>query len=377
MRLTRREFLNAGGRGLLAASALAQSGCARDEGAAELDERIPKLMKEFQVPGVSLALIRKARVSWSKGFGVGDRSTAKPVDDDTIFSAQSMSKPVFAYRVMKLAEQGALDLDAPLTMYTPELFVMNDPRLQEITARRVLSHTTGLPNWRSKEEPLRINFAPGSKWMYSGEGYHYLQSVVTRLTGHTDASHCGDFEMGYRVCATDFGDSMEANVLRPFKMTSSGYVPTPEMQKKMARRHDKNGEPIAQKAQTAVEVARYGSAGSLMTTALDYAKFLIEMMQPKPADDYRLNAASHAEMVKPVIDVPGPVKMSWALGWQVWHLDPGDMIAHGGDDDGWHCMSGFSPVRKTGFVIMTNGEGGASMIYNELLKTLAGKTLFS
>jgi CubicO group peptidase (beta-lactamase class C family) len=182
--------------------------------------------------------------------------------------------------------------------------------------------------------------------------------------------------MGYRVCATDFGDYMESNVLRPFGMTSSGYVWTPEMQKRMAHRHDKNGEPIEQKVQTGVEVARYGSAGSLMTTAVDYAKFLIEMMQPKPSDDYCLSAASHTEMLKPVIDVPGPVKMSWALGWQIWHLDPGDMIAHGGDDSGWHCMSGFSPVRKTGFVIMTNGEGGGPMIFDELLKTLAG-TLFS
>lgn len=209
MRFTRREFLRTGGRSLIAASALSQFGCARDNSAAQLEQRIPDLMKKLHVPGVSLAVIRDARISWSRGFGVRDNATSMPVDDDTVFSAQSMSKPVFAYRVMKLAEQGVL-----------------------------------------------------------------------------------------------------------------------------------------------------------------------EMMQPKPADDYRLNAASHADMLKPVIDVPGPVKMSWALGWQVWHLEPGDMIAHGGDDDGWHCMSGFSPVRKTGFVIMTNGEGGAPMIFNELLKTLAGKILF-
>ena len=190
----------------------------------DLEKRISDLMVELRVPGVSVAIVRDARVAWTKSFGVRDRSTGVPVDDDTIFSAQSMSKPVFAYRVMKLCEQGVLDLDAPLTKYTTDIFVKNDSRLREITARRVLSHTSGLPNWRSKENPLRISFPPGTKWSYSGEGYHYLQTVLTRLAGHTDESQCGEFEMDYRVCATDFTEYMEANLLRPFGMNSSGYL---------------------------------------------------------------------------------------------------------------------------------------------------------
>lgn len=334
-------------------------------------------MSELQVPGVSAAIIREARIAWTKGFGVRDWSTGVPVNDDTIFSAQSMSKPVFAYRVMKLCEQGVLDLDAPLTRYTSDVFVKNDPRLSEITARRVLSHTSGLGNWRSKENPLRINFTPGTKWLYSGEGFHYLQSVVTRLVGHTDESQCGQFEMGYRVCATDFGDYMEANLLRPFGMNSSGYVWTPAMAEKLARPHDKNGKPMPQKPSTAVDVARYGSAGSLMTTATDYAKFLIEVMQPKPADLYRLNEASRAEMLRPHIEVPFPFKASWALGWQIWHLEKGDVVAHGGDNDGWHSESAFSPDRKTGFVILTNGDNGASMIWDRLLKPLVDEFVLS
>ena len=84
-----------------------------------------------------MALIRDARIAWTGHFGVRDRTTGVPVDDGTVFSAQSMSKPIFAYRVMKLCEQGVLDLDAPLTRYTPDVFVKNDPRLHDITARRV------------------------------------------------------------------------------------------------------------------------------------------------------------------------------------------------------------------------------------------------
>ena len=114
-----------------------------------------------------------------------------------------------------------------------------------------------------------------------------------------------------------------------------------------------------------------------MTTATDYAKFLIEVMQPKPADDYRLNESSRREMLKPHIEIPAPFKASWALGWQIWHLDKGDVVAHGGDIDGWHSQSAFSPERKTGFVILTNGDNGYSMIWNKLLEEIVGNLIFS
>jgi CubicO group peptidase (beta-lactamase class C family) len=387
-RLSRRAFLSVGGPGIAAVIA----GCSRgvdsskttgsaawETSLANLERQISESMTKLRVPGLSVAIIRDARVAWTKSFGVRNSSTSVPVDDNTIFSAQSMSKPVFAYRVMKLCEQGVLDLDAPLTRYISDLFVKGDPRLKEITVRRVLSHTSGLPNWRSKETPLAINFAPGTKWSYSGEGYHYLQTVVTRLTGHTDESQCKNFEMDYRVCATDFGEYLTANLLRPFGMNSSGYLWTPALAEKMAQPHDKDGKPITQNpgAWEAVDVARYGSAGSLMTTAIDYAKFLTEVMQSKPADDYRLNEASRREMLKPHIEVPFPIKAHWALGWQIWHLEKGDVVAHGGDFDGWHSQSVFSPERKTGFVIMTNGENGYSLIWDELLQPLVEEFIFN
>ena len=135
-----------------------------------------------------------------------------------------MSKPVFAYLVMKLREKGVLDLDTPLSTYAaPPVELKGDPRATLITARRVLSHTTGLPNWRSKEEPFRIDFTPGDRYRYSGEGYSYLQSVVTHLTGRVDSGDCGPFEMGVKVCATDIDAYIKANVLSPMAMTSSGY----------------------------------------------------------------------------------------------------------------------------------------------------------
>jgi CubicO group peptidase (beta-lactamase class C family) len=382
--MRRREFIVQSSRAALGASfsSLASPATPADswqDNISYLEKHVPQLLAEYHTPGLSIAIIKDAKIVWRRGFGVKDAETRIAVDNSTVFEAGSISKPVFAYAVMKLCERRVIDLDTPLTKYTATKFVQeDDPRLDLITARRVLSHTTGLPNWRSKEQPLKINFVPGEKWRYSGEGYHYLQSVITGLAGRTDSTHCEAYEEGYSVCATDFGDFMIAHVLRPFAMTSSGYVWNEAIGKNLARPHDKNGLPLTYVKRSAINVARYGSAGALLSTPTDLAKFLIEVMSPKPADSYRLNAASRKEMLRPQIDL-SPLdylqdgrllKLSWALGWMVLHLESGDVHCHGGDNEGFHSMAAMSLARKSGFVVMNNGESGYEMIEKSLMKDL-------
>src|SRR5215468_2276665 len=151
-----------------------------------LDKSLPDLMAKGAVPGLSIALIRDRTTYWVHSFGVRDAKSGQPVTEETIFEAASLSKPVFAYAVLKLVDQGKLDLDTPLTHYWPSdspysIDPANDPRLQQITARIVLSHRTGFPNWRPDGKPLTIYFAPGSRFSYSGEGYVYLQRTVERI----------------------------------------------------------------------------------------------------------------------------------------------------------------------------------------------------
>src|SRR6202023_2071285 len=104
--------------------------------------RIPKLMDKAVVPGFSIVIIQDAKLLWRRGFGVKNSASKEPVDNDTVFEAASTSKPVFAYAVMKLVEKGVIDLDTPLTHYTSERFLKGDPRLDLVTARHVLSHTS-------------------------------------------------------------------------------------------------------------------------------------------------------------------------------------------------------------------------------------------
>ncbi|HXY00078.1 MAG TPA: serine hydrolase domain-containing protein, partial [Candidatus Limnocylindrales bacterium] len=102
---------------------------------AALRQRVPELMKEATVPGVSLALIRNGKTYLLQPFGMRDAKTGQRVTEETVFEAASLSKPVFAYGVLKLVEQGILDLDAPLSKYLPKPYVEGDARLDKITAR--------------------------------------------------------------------------------------------------------------------------------------------------------------------------------------------------------------------------------------------------
>src|SRR5262245_13336309 len=154
----------------------------KDKIVARIERAIPRLLSEGEVPGLSIALIHKGELVWHHGFGVRNAKTKEPVEDDAVFEAASLSKPIFAYLIMLLVDAGLLDLDTPLQKYLPGKYdVGDDERLSKITARHVLSHTPGFPNWR--RGPLKIHFTPGERFSYSGEGYVYLAKVVEHAVG--------------------------------------------------------------------------------------------------------------------------------------------------------------------------------------------------
>jgi len=140
-----------------------------DELGAMLDQRIPEWMSQAEVVGLSVALIYSSEdesdpVVWQRGFGLKDAESGEPVTPETVFQAASLSKPAFAYTVLVASAGGLLDLDTPLSTYLPEPYIPEDARLHRITARHVLSHTPGFPNWRPKEQPLRIHFPGGERF---------------------------------------------------------------------------------------------------------------------------------------------------------------------------------------------------------------------
>ncbi|RYD79205.1 MAG: hypothetical protein EOP84_13340, partial [Verrucomicrobiaceae bacterium] len=147
-----------------------------------IDTLLPLLMSKHRVPGMAIIGIENHRIAWERYLGVREAGRDALVNEQTVFEAASMSKPLLAYAALKLVEQGRLDLDRSLSAYLPEPYLEGEPLHEEITARMVLNHTTGLPNWR-RDQPLKVLHKPGSKYSYSGEGILFLQRVIEHLSG--------------------------------------------------------------------------------------------------------------------------------------------------------------------------------------------------
>jgi len=334
------------------------AGVAADDAVARLDRRIPELRRVGEVPGLSVALIRGSKLVWVKGYGLRNGTTKQPVEDPTVFEAASLSKPVFAYAVLKLVEQGKLDLDAPLSGYLPTPYITDD-RLKLITARRVLSHTTGFPNWRPRGQPLKIHFTPGERFSYSGEGFVYLQNVVEHLTGQP------------------LQEFMQRTVFGPLGMKDSSYVWQGRYDAQAAVGHGPGGEPAPKG-----KPSKANAAASLHTTAGDYARFMLavmkgtglkratvrEMLNPQS----RINENCRTQCLDPKEPPRISAALSWGLGVGLQKTRGGEAFWHWGDNNVFRCYMLAYPKRKTGLVVFTNSTNGLSITPEIVALALGG-----
>jgi CubicO group peptidase (beta-lactamase class C family) len=335
-----------------------KTGVKKEELAARMEKLVPQLMKDGLVPGLSVLVIRGNRVFWQRSFGLANVETKQPVTDETVFEAASLSKPVFAYGVLKLADTGRLDLDAPLVKYLPGAYVENDDRLSKITARIVLSHRTGFPNWR-RDGPLTINFTPGEKFSYSGEGFVYLQKVVEHLTGEPlDAF-------------------MRKTVFEPLGMTSSSYVWQERYESRKAYGHDPFGAITGRR-----KPAEANAAASLHTTAADYARFVIAVM-----NGTGLKKETARRMLTPQVKVQegcqdciskpstGPLSesVSWGLGWGLQQTSDGESFWHWGDsnNDAQAYVVAY-PKQKFALLVFADSGNGHAIIPQILYEAIGG-----
>lgn len=313
---------------------------------AKLQTDIPALMKDAVVPGLSIATIKEGKISWLGNFGVKNTKSPAAVDDSTVFEAASLSKPVFAYAVLKLVEQGKIGLDVPLTKFLPKPYIEGEARLEKITARIVLSHRTGLRNWRGDDNALQILFTPGERFSYSGEGYVYLQRVVEQIEGKP------------------LNDVMNQLVFTPLGMGSSSYVWRPDFDDRTAIGHDGDGTP-----QDLWKPKEAGAASTLNTTAHDYALFVAAVV-----NGIGLKAETFREMETPQIAVDPectnctdrtPKDLSknifWGLGWGIQKTAAETSLWHWGDNGSFKCFVAANPKQKSGVVMFTNSENGLAI----------------
>jgi CubicO group peptidase (beta-lactamase class C family) len=355
VKLSRRQFLKHSGTALLGLSGFSLANLyyqrsnaneSLDNNFAILEERIPLWMSQAKIPGISVAVIKSGQLVWSRGFGVKNRKLQDPVEDNTIFAAASLSKPLFAYTVLKLCEEGQLNLDTPLTEYTAKPYI-KDSRIKQITARMVLSHTTGFPNW-SGSAPLSIQNKPGTRFGYSGEGFLYLQRVVEEITRQP------------------LGDYILSNTLVPLVMNRSSYVWEQGYQFLATDGHDRQGNP---KPMSHPKKAL--SAGSLRTTATEYAQFLLGMMNSGSIESPELTETTLEEMLRPQAKISQ--SLSWGLGWGLEKTADGDFFWHWGDSITFKSFTVASRTLKTGIVILTNSQNGLRICQEIVALAIGGE----
>jgi CubicO group peptidase (beta-lactamase class C family) len=323
-----------------------------------LEQTIPHLMTEADIPGLSIAVIRDSKVIWTRGFGVTNSETKARVNDNTVFEAASLTKPVFAYAVLKLVDNGKLDLDTPLVKYLPGRYdVGDDPRLDQITARHVLSHTTGFPNWRPRgDKTLKMYFSPGLRFSYSGEGFVYLSKVVEQITGESQQAF------------------IKRTVFDPLHMKSSELVWRNEYESLKTFTHDWVGGVSGRG-----KPDKPNAAASLHTTANDYAKFVIAMLKGtglKPATARLMLTPQASVTLAGAFNLNAPdaklsPTVSWGLGWGLEQTQDGTAFWHWGDNGDTKAFVLAVPKQKTGLVMFANSANGLSII-NELVESVMG-----
>jgi CubicO group peptidase (beta-lactamase class C family) len=319
-----------------------------------IDRLVPALIEELHVPGVAIALIQDRRLVWSKGYGVRNAQSREPVTAETVFEAASMSKPILGMLALQLVEQGRLDLNRPLAAYRPEQILPDLPARDRVTARMVLSHTSGFPNWRpggeEREGPIPLLFEPGSQFSYSGEGIFYLQRVMERIT-----------DQPLDRWAT-------GHLFAPLGLANTSFAWTPAIEAQLSSGHRDDGTVLAKS-----KYLHPNAAYSLYTTAKDYAGLLIEAMKAERGNSTILSQTLIREALahqvhldsRAPVERPGRASGSavfWGLGWSINATEQGDIAQHSGANmTGFRCFSQFSPSRGTGLVILTNGTQGGEL----------------
>lgn len=312
--------------------------------ATELTSKIKDILKSEGIPGISIAIINNNKTVYHEAFGVANANTNEPVNRQSIFEAASLSKPIFAYFVMKMVEQGKIDLDKPLFEYLPHpgLAPNSKEQAQLITARMVLAHQTGFPN-HSNGKQIELAFKPGTDFLYSGEAYQYLAAIVGMQHG-----------IGWKK---DLNELFQKEVTIPLKMNHSTFVWDEYVEKHKVFGHNTEGKPNPNQPRPGYwDGKTFNAYSSLHSEASEYAKFIIAMLKEeglKPETfEEMLKEQTHFKDDNPLKKEIG--QTGWGLGFAQKKTEEWTMHFHTGNNHDFQAYAMFIPEKAYGLVVFAN-----------------------
>ena len=283
----------------------------------------------------------------------------QPIDEHSIFQAASLSKPLFAYIVMRMVDRGQIDLDRPIADYTDIDRFADKEMARRLTPRIVLSHQTGLPNWAagpsSDEWPtstITFRYPADSCFAYSGEGYAFLQRAVEAIQG------------------APLDEIARREVFEPFDMPTTSYAWQPVYDSIALVGFNRDGENRGQGRHP-----RANSAYTLRTNAMEYARFIQKGLLEGQGltEDSHKAMFTHQVHAQRYADEPRACDSSvfWCLGFGAVN---DDYYWHWGDNGNYKALWLLHPSTQEGLVYFSNRATGHDLL-DPFLKDLTGEDL--
>lgn len=313
------------------------------------EQKLKTIISNEGIQGIQLVYAKKGKIT-DYNIGTVSKGSDKKVTSNTIFEAASLSKSIFAYEVLRLYDRGIIKLDTPLLNYMGgkyERFAPQDSRYAKITARMVLRHTTGLPNW-GDDKGAKLLFMPDSCFSYSGEGYVFLQRVVEKLTNKP------------------LDKLMQEEVFTPLNMTASSYT------------WEDKFDTVAAFGNSPEAIKRHKNANaaySLLTNAHDYTVFLQALIAGrglKPTTRQMMFEKSSEGNWFGHTVTEANQHINWGLGVGLQENEMGKSIWHWGDNGDFKGFCISFPDRQEILVYFTYNRYGLN-ITPDVLNVFFGK----
>ena len=342
-----------------------------------LEEFVNRMLEEWKVPGVGIAIVKGDEVILAKGYGMRDREAGLPVDENTLFAIGSSSKAFTAATVCMLADDGLLSLDEPVINYLPDFKLYDDYATQKMTARDLLSHRSGLP----RHDLVWYGSAKDRAGLY--KSLAHLEPTAS-FRGAWQYQNLMFMTAGYLVEQLS-GSSWEAftkeRIFEPLEMTTAGF--SVDMLKASSNAAAGYGEEDEQlKRLPYRNIDAIGPAGSINASAREMANWVMaQLNEGKFNDKQVISAPMVKEMHKPNMIVSNTLSdeyffySMYAMGWFVTDYRGVHMIQHGGNIDGFSAMVALAPDEKFGMVILTNKNGTPvpGIIRNYIFDVMSGQ----
>ncbi|WP_265563541.1 serine hydrolase domain-containing protein [Sphingomicrobium arenosum] len=311
-----------------------------------VDEMAPRLLAQYDVPSVGIAYIEDGEIQFVTHHG--EQEWGVDAHEETLYNVASLSKPVTAETVLRLATRGEVDLSMTLADHILEDDIKDDPRAQLITPRLVMRHRTGFPNWRFETDGvLKFIRDPDTDIGYSGEGYEWMYKAVEQATGR------------------DFERTAKRLVFAENDMPLTSFTKTRDFRGRLAVPYKKG-----MSVRNAVHEDEMVASDDMRSTPREYARFMIDAMEGDDVSpelreeqrtiqhDFRAKSACKGE---DRADFCAPAS-GWGLGWFIFDYGDRKIMEHTGGDFGEAALAYYDLVNRNGVVILTNGADGWEVI---------------